>query len=146
MRLASLSRRPLARLAAAAAALTLLAAGCLPLGEDEPAPGDDPATQDDGDGQDGQQEGPELAELGTSAAQELPTDPAEDAAYAAYYEQGIEWGPCEDVEQYDPSIEMQCGTVTVPLVWDDPDAGDIDLAVARQPAQGEDRKSTRLNS
>src|SRR5699024_12348353 len=94
MRLASLSRRPLARLAAAAAALTLLAAGCLPLGEDEPAPGDDPATQDDGDGQDGQQEGPELAELGTSAAQELPTDPAEDAAYAAYYEQGIEWGPC----------------------------------------------------
>src|SRR5690625_1899101 len=91
MHLASLSRRQLARLAAAAAALTLLATGCVPFGEDEPAPGDDSATgQDDGDGQDGQQEGPELAPVGTSAAQELPTDPAEDAAYAAYYEQDIE--------------------------------------------------------
>ena len=146
MHLASLSRRQLARLAAAAAALTLLATGCVPFGEDEPAPGDDSATgQDDGDGQDGQQEGPELAPVGTSAAQELPTDPAGDAAYAAYYEQDIEWGPCEDVEQYDPSIEMQCGTVTVPLVWDDPDAGDIDLAVARQPAQGEATGSLLLN-
>src|SRR5690625_5587030 len=146
MHLASLSRRQLARLAAAAAALTLLATGCVPFGEDEPAAGDDSATgQDDGDGQDGQQEGPELAPVGTSAAQELPTDPAEDAAYAAYYEQDIEWGPCEDVEQYDPSIEMQCGTVTVPLVWDDPDAGDIDLAVARQPAQGEATGSLLLN-
>src|SRR5699024_11719866 len=40
---------------------------------------------------------------------------------------------------------MQCGTVTVPLVGDDPDAGDIDLAVARQPAQGEATGSLLLN-
>ena len=40
---------------------------------------------------------------------------------------------------------MQCGTVTVPLVWDDPEAGDIDLAVARQPAQGEATGSLLLN-
>lgn len=146
MRLASLSRRPLARLAAAAAAVTLLATGCIPLDEEDPAPGDDPTdSQDDGDGQDGEQDQPQLAELGASAAQELPTDPADDPAYAAYYQQDIEWGPCEGIEQYDASIELQCGTVTVPLAWDDPEAGDIDLAVAQQPAGGEATGSLLLN-
>lgn len=146
MRLASLSRRPLARLAAAAAALTLLATGCIPLGEDDPAPGDDRTSSDDGGEEDGQgDQGPQLAELGTSAAQELPSDPASDPAYASYYEQDIEWGPCEDVEQFDSSVEMQCAAVTVPLVWDDPAAGDIDLAVAQQPARGEATGSLLLN-
>src|SRR5699024_12271229 len=78
MHLASLSRRQLARLAAAAAALTLLATGCVPFGEDEPAPGDDSATgQEDGDGQDGPQEGPEPAPGGNSPAPGLRTEPPE---------------------------------------------------------------------
>ena len=132
MTLAARPRR-LSRLAAAAAATILLMAGCT--GPD--------AAQDDGDGaSDGggssaapgpAPDGPALEELGTSAAVGLPADPAEDPAYADYYGQEIEWGPCEDVEGPD----VECGTIDVPLVWNDPEAGDIQIAVGRIAASGE---------
>lgn len=125
---AARARRPLSRLAAGAAAAVLLLTGCTagdsddaPAGTDAPAPA---ATS---------QDGPALEELGTSAAQDLKTDPAEDPAYAQYYEQEIEWGGCEGVT----GENLECGTLTVPLAWNDPSAGDIEIAVARLPATGE---------
>src|SRR5699024_1008254 len=93
---AARARRPLARLAAGAAAAVLLLAGCSGL---DPAPDDDPTGSGDPTSGDGSGEtSPALEETGTSAAQGLAADPAEDPAYAEYYEQSIDWGPCEDVE------------------------------------------------
>ena len=47
-----------------------------------------------------------------------------------FYEQTIRWQPCEGADEgyYD------CATVTAPLNWDDPGAGEIDLAVIRRHA------------
>ncbi|MGO1567458.1 MAG: alpha/beta hydrolase [Brachybacterium sp.] len=127
---AVLPSRPLSRIAAAAAAAVLLLGGCTSSG-----------TEPDGEGAtDGaptasapEEQGPQLEELGTSAAVDLPSDPVEDPAYASYYEQDIEWGPCEGVD----GPELECGTVTVPLAWNDPGAGDIEIAVAQLPASGD---------
>lgn len=143
----SSARRPLARLAAVSAAAVLVVTGCVPQEGSDPDETAGTGQSDGGgdtgtDGSDDQTDTPALAELGTSAAQELPTDPAEDPAYATYYEQDITWGPCEDVEGGE---ELECGTLTVPMVWNDPSAGDIDLAVARLAATGEATGSLVLN-
>ena len=128
---AARARRPLARLAAGAAAAVLLLAGCSGL---DPAPDGDPAGSGDPASGDGSGEtSPALEETGTSAAQGLAADPAEDPAYAEYYEQSIDWGPCEDVEGED----VECGTITVPLAWNAPDSGDIEIAVGRVAASGD---------
>lgn len=123
----------LSRLAAAAAVTVLLLAGCT--GPD--GAGDDGDGASDGGGTSAAPgpapDGPALEELGTSAAVDLPTDPAEDPAYADYYGQEIEWGSCEGVDE--PDIE--CGTIDVPLVWNDPEGGDIEIAVGRIAASGE---------
>lgn len=144
------ARRPLARLAAVTAAAVLVVTGCLPqTGEDPeqtPSSGQSEGAGSDGGGAPASDGGgdasAELAELGTSAAQDLPTDPAEDPAYAAYYEQEIAWGPCEDV---DGGEELECGTLTVPRVWNDPAAGDIELAVARLDSPAADAGSLIIN-
>ncbi|HIY25007.1 MAG TPA: alpha/beta hydrolase [Candidatus Brachybacterium merdigallinarum] len=151
MRLGTLPRRPrprLARASAAAAALLLVITGCIPgltePGDDGGQSGvSDAGGEDGGDGDDAEDEGPALAETAPSAAQDLPGDPATDPAYAAYYEQSIDWGECEDVESYGEQVE--CGTVTVPLVWNDPGAGDIDIAVLRSPGTGADPGSLFIN-
>src|SRR5699024_768840 len=74
-------------------------------------------------------------------------DPAADPAYARYYEQSIDWGECEDVPSTSGTSgqDLECGTVTVPMIWDEPESGDIDLAVARRPAEGERTGSLLLN-
>ncbi|ASK65304.1 alpha/beta hydrolase [Brachybacterium avium] len=128
---AARARRPLSRLAAGAATAVLLLAGCTGV---DPAPdGDESADPDASATSAPSTDGPALEEIGTSAAQDLGTDPAEDPAYAEYYAQEIDWGACDGVDGED----LECGTVTVPLVWNDPEAGDIDLAVGRLPADGE---------
>ncbi|MDL5351215.1 alpha/beta hydrolase [Microbacterium sp. zg-YB36] len=45
-----------------------------------------------------------------------------------FYEQAVDWQPCDGVDggYYD------CATVTAPLNWDEPGAGEIDLAVIRR--------------
>ena len=142
------TRRPLARLAAAAAVATMLLAGCT---EGAAPEGDAPAGSEASDsggtgdaggaGEGSADEGPALEETGTSAAVDLPTDPAEDPAYEAYYSQQIEWGPCEDVD----ADGAECGTITVPMVWNDPEAGDIEIAVGRLAADGEPKGSLVTN-
>ena len=83
MTTAVLRPRLFARLAAAAAATVLVLGGCT---STDPAPDGD-GGPDAGPGPSAPQEdGPQLQELGTSAAADLPSDPAEDPAYAAYYE------------------------------------------------------------
>ena len=47
-----------------------------------------------------------------------------------FYEQTVEWEPCEGAD----SGYYDCATVTAPLDWDNPDAGEIDLAVIRRHA------------
>ena len=47
-----------------------------------------------------------------------------------FYEQTVEWEPCEGAD----SGYYDCATVTAPLDWDEPEAGEIDLAVIRRHA------------
>jgi pimeloyl-ACP methyl ester carboxylesterase len=54
---------------------------------------------------------------------------------APFYTQQLAWEPCGDFE---------CATLTVPLDYDDPEAGTIDLAVLRSPATGDDRIGSLL--
>lgn len=138
----TLASRPrhLSRLAASAAAALLVLAGCTGLDgtgdEGAGSSGGSAGASDDGGAAAPSataQAGSALEELGTSAAADLPDDPAQDPAYASYYEQDIEWGACEDVAGQD----VRCGTLTVPMVWNDPGAGDVEIAVARTEATGE---------
>src|SRR5699024_12545390 len=88
---AARARRPLARLAAGAAAAGLLLAGCSGL---DPTPDDDPTGSGDptsGDGSGGTS--PALQETGTSAARGLAADPAGDPAYAADQQPSSGGGP-----------------------------------------------------
>lgn len=45
-----------------------------------------------------------------------------------YYTQQVAWSDCQGRE---------CATITAPMNWDDPTAGDIQLAVVRVPASGQ---------
>ena len=135
------------RYLATAAALLLVVAGCGPLerigiggGGDEETPSSSPA--DGGTNAEGEAT-PPLAEAGTSAAAELPEDPATDPAYSAYYTQQVAWGPCDD--SVDGPAALECGTVTVPKIWNDPSAGDLQIAVTRLPATGEKQGSLLTN-
>jgi len=69
----------------------------------------------------------------TASSTSTPTGEQVDAAVAPYYAQVLSWSNCEG--------SMQCATATAPLDWADPSAGDIELALIRQPATG-----TRLGS
>lgn len=147
MTLAALSRRPLSRITAALAATVLLLSGCTQLGDGSDGGADsgpDSGTSDGGGSAQHEPSGetdPPLAELGTSAAQDLPTDPATDPEYAQFYEQDIDWGACEDVA----ADGVECGTLTVPLAWTDPGGKQIDVAVARIPGSGQDTGSLVIN-
>ena len=138
------TRSPLSRLAAATAVAVMLLAGCtegsVPQGGASEG-GSSAASDEGGATAAPEDDSPALQETGSSAALDLPTDPAEDPAYEAYYSQQIDWGTCEDLMVED----AECGTLTVPLAWDDPGAGDIEIAVARVAAEGESRGSLVVN-
>ncbi|MDN3310000.1 alpha/beta hydrolase [Microbacterium oryzae] len=55
-----------------------------------------------------------------------------------FYDQRLEWEACAE--------GFQCTTVTAPLDWDDPDAGEIDLAVIRQRALSGDAEGSLLTN
>lgn len=65
-----------------------------------------------------------------------PTGEKVDAALDPFYSQVLRWTECGD--------NLQCTTATAPLDWNDPAAGDIDLALVRQPARGGDRLGSLL--
>ncbi|NRQ32007.1 alpha/beta fold hydrolase [Nonomuraea sp. NN258] len=69
-----------------------------------------------------------LTALLTLAAPALPALPAAAKAPAAASTPAIAWAPCAE----DPAVE--CGTVTVPVDWDNPGSGTFELAVARRKA------------
>lgn len=81
-----------------------------------------------------------LEKIGTSAAA-LDVDPAKDQKYAAYYQQKVDWGQCEEPEY----SSLQCGTVTVPIQWNDPSAGDLGIAVIRDRATQSSEGSLLVN-
>jgi len=53
-----------------------------------------------------------------------------------FYSQVPEWTECGD---------LQCAQVRVPIDWDDPDAGEISLQIARDQAEGERRGTLFVN-
>lgn len=65
-----------------------------------------------------------------------PTGEKVDAALDPFYSQVLKWTDC--------GSGLQCTTATAPLDWDDPSAGDIDLALVRQPATGGNRLGSLL--
>lgn len=54
-----------------------------------------------------------------------------------FYTQTLDWSDCDG--------GFECATATAPLSWEDPDAGDIDLALTRLPASGEKTGSLLTN-
>jgi pimeloyl-ACP methyl ester carboxylesterase len=146
------------RLAATALCAVLVLGGCSLLDGSDPdtsGAGGGSSSASDGGGPDGQagadDSGPALTKAGPSAAKDLDTDPAEDQAYASYYDQDVDWGPCgsdvtDKAEEYGQDTSgLECGTVTVPKVWNAPDKGDVSLAVVRLAATGEKKGSLLTN-
>ncbi|MGC9500230.1 alpha/beta hydrolase [Streptomyces sp. WG7] len=74
----------------------------------------------------------------------LPLATADDteSGLSRFYEQSITWASCEGM---DVPKDLQCGKVTVPLDYDRPEGGTLDLALARYRATGESRGSVLLN-
>ncbi|MGY4859553.1 alpha/beta hydrolase [Cryobacterium sp. AP23] len=66
-----------------------------------------------------------------------PTGEKVESGLDPFYSQVLDWTDCDD--------GMQCSTATVPLDWDDPSAGDAELALVRQPAKGERIGSLLVN-
>ncbi|NYF11632.1 pimeloyl-ACP methyl ester carboxylesterase [Leifsonia sp. AK011] len=60
------------------------------------------------------------------SATSSPTGETVPADLERFYAQQIVWDPCGD--------GLQCATAIAPVNWDDPAAGDIELALVRQPA------------
>ncbi|MFF6786626.1 alpha/beta fold hydrolase [Streptomyces sp. NPDC012510] len=59
-----------------------------------------------------------------------------------FYQQKIKWSTCEGMEV---PKDLRCGKVTVPLDYARPEAGTLDLAMARYRATGDSRGSLLLN-
>jgi pimeloyl-ACP methyl ester carboxylesterase len=67
-----------------------------------------------------------------------PRTPVESpAGLEEFYQQSLDWSDCEP-------RGMECTTVTAPIDWDDPDGGDIELAVVRLATSGGDRVGSLL--
>ena len=66
-----------------------------------------------------------------------PTGEQVDPALQPFYDQVLVWRGCGDA--------MQCTTARAPLDWDDPAAGEIELALIRQPATGSKLGSLLIN-
>ncbi|GAB3607692.1 alpha/beta hydrolase [Conyzicola nivalis] len=67
-----------------------------------------------------------------------PKTPVESpAGLEEFYQQQLDWNDCEP-------RGMECTTVTAPVDWENPDGGDIDLAVVRLVTDGGDRVGSLL--
>ncbi len=65
----------------------------------------------------------------TSDASAAPDTDGVDAALLPFYEQELDWAPCDD--------SFECTKVSAPLDWSDPGAGEIELSVIRHRATGD---------
>ena len=79
-----------------------------------------------------------VAGCGSRLPEPVPVPPlaaavASDPALDRFYGQAVAWADC-------PVIGRRCATVTVPRDYTHPDAGSIELAVARVPARDPDRR------
>jgi pimeloyl-ACP methyl ester carboxylesterase len=54
-----------------------------------------------------------------------------------FYEQQLVWESCND--------GMQCTTATTPMDWENPEAGDLELALVRKPTGGDPKGSLLVN-
>jgi pimeloyl-ACP methyl ester carboxylesterase len=72
----------------------------------------------------------------SGSATSTPTDEAVAAELEPFYHQIIAWEGCGG--------GMQCATAIAPLDWADPAAGEIELALVRQPATSGDRIGSLL--
>ncbi|HET6671770.1 MAG TPA: alpha/beta hydrolase [Agromyces sp.] len=66
-----------------------------------------------------------------------PTSEDVDAALQPFYTQVLEWEQCGD--------ELVCATATAPIDWENPGAGEIDLALVRHVATGDKLGSLLVN-
>src|SRR5690606_22638035 len=71
------------------------------------------------------------------ATTSTPTGEQVPAELRPYYEQVLVWRGCGN--------GMQCTTARAPIDWADPSAGEIELALARQPARGDRLGSVLVN-
>ncbi|ANB04800.1 protease [Streptomyces ambofaciens] len=84
-----------------------------------------------------------LALLGAGLPAVTATANDAEPGAARFYDQKITWSACEGM---DVPKDLQCGKVTVPLDYDRPGSGTLDLALARYPATTDDpRGSVLLN-
>lgn len=81
---------------------------------------------------------PEAEPTSTSTANPEPEPTTANDPLAPFYTQQLSWEPCEGGD------EFECAKLTVPLDYDDPDTGTIELAVLRSPATGDDRIGSLL--
>lgn len=75
--------------------------------------------------------------FGSPQPDSTPTGEHVDAELEPFYTQVLEWDSCGD--------GMGCTTATAPLDWEDPDAGEIELALVRHVATGERIGSLLVN-
>jgi len=72
----------------------------------------------------------------TANSTSTPTDESVAADLTPYYRQVLEWSSC--------GKGMQCATAKAPLDWSDVSAGEIELALVRQPATSPNRLGSLL--
>lgn len=82
-----------------------------------------------------------LAMLAASLPSAVATA-AEGPDLSRFYHQQVKWGACKGEGM---PADLQCGQVTVPLDYAHPEAGTLDLALARYRATGASRGSVLLN-
>ncbi|MFD5497431.1 alpha/beta hydrolase [Streptomyces sp. NPDC127091] len=72
----------------------------------------------------------------------LPAAAAADGDLDRFYDQKITWSACKSM---DTPKDLQCGKITVPVDYAEPDKGSLDLALARYRGTGDPRGSVVLN-
>lgn len=58
-----------------------------------------------------------------------------------FYDQPPEWGACDDPMT---EVEVECATITAPLDWNEPQAGDIELEISRPADRPTDPQGSLL--
>ncbi|WP_320781716.1 alpha/beta hydrolase [Streptomyces sp. CRN 30] len=84
-----------------------------------------------------------LALIGAGLPSAVPADddPPDRSALSRFYDQRITWSRCAGTQVPE---DLRCGKVTVPLDYDRPDAGTLDVAMARYAATGNEKRGSVL--